>query len=69
MEKYGVQEDHLISGLRDEEHNLMLKVSSYMSSGEKNAAEEREQLQIQTRLQAVRDRITEHDLKKMKERG
>ena len=65
MEKFGVQEDDLISGLRDEEHDLMLIVSKHMSSGEKTAAEERDFQRTQNRLQNVRDKITDHDMKKM----
>lgn len=65
MEKYAVQDDDLIEGLRNEEHELMLKMSQHMS-GHKTAAEEREFYNIQNRLQAVRDKITQHDLFKNK---
>lgn len=63
MEKYGIQDVDLISGLRDEEHRLMLEVSGYMHTGEKTATEEHAFQQAQSRLQAVRAKITEHDLK------
>ena len=64
MEKYGVQDEDLVAGLRDEEHDLMLVVSGHMSGGEKNASEERNFQQAQSRLQTVRDRITEHEDRK-----
>lgn len=66
MEKYGVQEDDLISGLRDEEHQLMVEITSYMTGGEKTATEEATFRRRQSRLQIVRDKITEHDLKKFR---
>jgi hypothetical protein len=65
MEKFAVQEDDLLSGLRDEEHNLMLEVSSQMS-GYKSADGGGGFLAAQSRLQAVRDKITELDLAKSK---
>jgi len=64
MEKYGVADDDLISGLRDEEHQLMLKVLHHMHGGEKTASEEDDYRGAESRLQQVRQRITEHDLKK-----
>jgi len=64
MEKFGVADDDLISGLRDEEHQLMLNVMDHMNGGEKTAAEESEYKRYESRLQQVRQKITEHDLKK-----
>jgi len=66
MEKYGVQEDDLISGLREEEHILMGEMAEYMIGGEKTATEESAFRRHQSRLQNVRDKITEHDLKKFR---
>lgn len=64
MEKFGVNDSDLIEGLRNEEHNLMLEVAQYMNVMEKTAEEERSFKRAQARLQQVRDKITEHDLKK-----
>lgn len=66
MEKYAVEDNVLIDGLRDEEHQLMLKVASHMSRGEKNAADESEYNRAEARLQQIRGKITEHDLRKKK---
>lgn len=68
MEKFGVESDDLIGGLRDEEHQLMLEVSRYMQTHEKTAEETREYNRIHSRLQQVRDKITEHDLAKSREK-
>lgn len=65
MEKYAVQDDDLIEGLRNEEHELMLKMSSHMMGGEKTAEQEQDYQKAQNRLQSVRSKITEHDLKKV----
>lgn len=64
MEKYGVQEDDMICGLRNEEHMLMTKVAGYMGLMEKNGAQEHDMRMTEIQLHAVRDKITEHDLKK-----
>ena len=64
MEKYAVQDIDLLGGLRDEEHNLMLEVSRHMS-GYKTAEDNQKFDSLQNRLQSVRDKITEMDLKKM----
>lgn len=69
MEKFGIADDDLISGLRDEEHNLMVEVGRHMSIQEKSASENMEYQRLQSRLQQVRDKITEHDLKKMQTLG
>lgn len=66
MEKYGVQEDDMIAGLRNEEHSLMLEVAQYMNGNEKTADEENRYQQVQNRLSIVRNAITEHDLKKLR---
>lgn len=63
MEKYAVQDDDLLSGLRNEEHQLMCEVSSHMS-GYKTAADDARFQQLQNRLQTVRDKITSLDLAK-----
>lgn len=69
MEKYGIQEDDLISALRDEEHQLMIKMAGYMSGMEKTAEEIDDEKRSESRLHQVRARITEHDLKKPQENG
>lgn len=65
MEKYGALNEDLLDGLRNEEHDLMLKVSRYMSIQEKTAQENSEYNNTQNRLQQIRDKITELDLKKI----
>jgi len=69
MEKYAVQDEDLIEGLRNEEHDLMLKVSKYMNILEKTADEESDFRGSQGRLQRIRDKITEYDLKKTRGNG
>lgn len=64
MEKYAVADDDLIQGLRNEEHTLMLQIMNHMSSPEKTASEERDFQSVQSRLHAVRAKISDHDLKK-----
>lgn len=61
MEKYAVDNQDLIDGLRNEEHELMIEVSHYMS-GQKTADDEQRFSRAQTRLQSIRDKITEIDL-------
>jgi len=63
MEKYGVENDALVDGLRNEEHLLMREISQYMS-GRKTAGEENNFLHAQNRLQAIRDKIMDLDMKK-----
>lgn len=63
MEKYGIQEDDMIIGLRNEEHELMAKMSEHMANMDKTASEEADMRLTQNRLISVRDRITAHDLK------
>lgn len=67
MEKYAILEEDLISGLRSEEHDLMRKISSYMGMQEKTAQQEADFRSTMSRLQTVRDKITDHDLKRIKE--
>lgn len=62
MEKYAVEDDALLSGLRNEEHTLMVEISRHMS-GRKTAAEQGQFDVIQHRLNAIRDKITSIDLK------
>lgn len=64
MEKFAVRDDDLIEGLRNEEHELMLKVAGHMIGIEKTAEQERDYQSAQNRLQMIRDKITDHDLKK-----
>jgi len=64
MEKVGVAKEDLIQGLRDEEGKLMAKIAAYMSNPMKTAAEDEKYEELQSRLQLVREKITEHDLKK-----
>lgn len=61
MEKYAVDNQDLIDGLRNEEHELMIEISHYMS-GQKTADDEQRFSRAQTRLQSIRDKITEIDL-------
>lgn len=67
MEKFGVMEDDLISGLRDEEHNLMLEMMKHMNGMEKTAEDNARQRQVESRLSQVRCKISDHDLKKSRE--
>ena len=60
MEKLGVQREILYSDLRDEEAQLMQKMQEAMFDGEKTA-EDKNRLEV--RLQQVRQKITELDLK------
>jgi hypothetical protein len=69
MEKYGVEDNDLVNSLRDEEHQLMVKVAAYMSSPAKTASAEQEYRMIENRLTAVRDKITQIDLKNAEKPG
>ena len=64
MEKFGVAQNDLIDGLRMEEHELMMEINKFMCSGEKSSSEYRELSQLEGRLNNVRNKITETDLKK-----
>ena len=65
MEKYtGVDDELLLFGLRDEEAQLMQVVSYHMGRLDQTAAEQAELAQTQSRLQHVRAKITELDLKR-----
>ena len=61
MEKYAVEDKDLIDGLRNEEHDLMIEISHYMS-GQKTAESEQRFSNTQSRLQSIRDKITNIDL-------
>lgn len=61
MEKYAVEDKDLIDGLRNEEHDLMIEISHYMS-GQKTAESEQRFSSAQSRLQSIRDKITNIDL-------
>lgn len=61
MEKYAVEDKDLIDGLRNEEHDLMIEISHYMS-GQKTAESEQRFSSAQNRLQSIRDKITNIDL-------
>jgi hypothetical protein len=63
MEKYGVGGDELTLALRNEEAELMQKMAGLMSRHTKTAAEEAEAQRVQARLQEVRGKLTEIDLK------
>jgi septation ring formation regulator EzrA len=67
MDKFGVDESELLSGLRNEESELMTKVAAYMMIHEKTASEATEYSKLENRLQQVRDKITELDTKKLGE--
>lgn len=69
MDKYAIQDEDLVEGLRNEEHDLMLKVSNYMNILEKTGQEEADFRNAQSRLQRIRDKVTEYDLKKMGRNG
>lgn len=60
MEKYGVGEKDLVESLRNEEARLMQEVSRLMS--EKTASQRL--FDAESRLQVVRQKITEFDLGK-----
>ena len=60
MEKMGVSKEVLYSELRDEEAQLMQKMQEYIFDGEKTASEKSI---LENKLQAVRQKITELDLK------
>lgn len=63
MEKYGVGGDELTIALRNEEADLMGKMAGFLARHTKTAAEEAESQRVQARLQEVRQKLTEHDLK------
>jgi len=63
FEKYGQTDGALIDGLRMEEAELMGKVSRILSGGIKEAAEQQELSSLENRLQQVRSKITETDLR------
>lgn len=62
MDKFGVADKDLWDGLRNEEHNTMLQISSLMTRTEKTAQEDNELRNLESRLHSIRDKITEHDL-------
>lgn len=64
MEKFGVGGDELTLALRNEEAELMRKTAGFMSKHTKTAAEESESQRVNSRLQEVRQKLTEIDLKK-----
>lgn len=65
MEKYGAMDSDLINGLRDEEAQLMVRMSSFLTNtNEKTAEEQVEMRKVETRLHQVRAKITEFDLGK-----
>ena len=63
MDKFGVSDSDLWDGLRDEEHQVMIKISSLMTRNEKTAQEDNELRSLESRLHQIRDKLTEHDLK------
>lgn len=60
MDKYGTAQEDLLEDLRNEEHNLTLKVMDMMKKQEKLASSEYQN--TEKRLQDVRAKITELDL-------
>lgn len=63
MEKFGVGGDELTLALRNEEAELMSKVAGLVSRHTKTGSEEAESQRVQSRLQEVRQKLTEIDLK------
>jgi hypothetical protein len=63
MEKYGVGGDAQMIALRDEEAKLMQKMSALLSVSSRPSGQEEEYKSVQSRLQEVRSKITENDLK------
>jgi len=62
MEKVGVSNEVLHTGLRNEEANLMQRIQHLNANKEKTAAAN-ELPQVEQRLQDVRNRLTELDTK------
>lgn len=62
MDKFGVAQPDLISGLRNEEARLMGEVAKFMSSSVKTASDQAKLNDLESRLSQVRMTITEHDL-------
>ncbi|MCJ7520846.1 MAG: hypothetical protein MUP21_01265 [Dehalococcoidia bacterium] len=69
MEKYGVGGDAQLIALRDEEAKLMQKMSAFMSTPTRPSGQEDEYQQVQSRLQEVREKISEKDLKNQTDNG
>lgn len=63
MEKYGVLNNELILGLRNEEAQLMTKAGELATRLVKTASEESELQRLEARLHSVRQKLTELDLK------
>jgi len=69
MEKYGVGGDAQLIALRDEEAKLMQKMSALLSVSSRPSGQEEEYKSVQSRLQEVRAKITENDLKNQADNG
>ena len=65
MDKYGVQNEVLHEGLRNEEANLMQEMQAIMTGGEKTASQRAD---VEAKLAAVRAKISELDLVQGKKR-
>lgn len=59
MEKVGVDKSSLLTGLLDDEANLMQEMQSFMSMGEKTASEQQKEDSVNNKLSAVRSKISE----------
>jgi hypothetical protein len=66
MEKLGVHPEILHTELREEEAYLMQELQYLMSDGTKTAAD---RMMVEQKLQAVRNRITDLDLKNERSSG
>ena len=61
MDKYSQDDESLRLGLIDEEAELMVKMSRFMSSNEKTAVEDKDMQRTEQRYQHVRTKIAELD--------
>lgn len=64
MEKIGVADADQLSGLINEEHQLMVKMAGHMGSGVKTAEDRSAAERDERRLVQVRAKISELDRKK-----
>lgn len=68
MEKYGVSKEELREDLINEEYTLMVKLSEHIGRHNKTAAEDDDAHRIESRLQSVRDKLLEIEIKKSREK-
>ena len=64
MEKYAVNSQDLREDLINEEHTLMLRLSDTLIKNHKTAQENNQIMDLQARLNAVREKIYELDISK-----